>query len=285
MNRKSGDPTTTPNPFIERYSMKRRTVLLSTILLLAGSQFLFSEIRDSKTLHRQAPLPEGKTVVVDNRNGNVEVLGWSKDSIDVTAEVEVRSRRHSDQERTLESVRIKIEPKGDRLMVEADSPEAEGGSGFWDWIFGKHIQVSIDFHIRVPDKSDLNLETANGNVRVKEVQGRLRLESTNGNVEAEGASGTVEAETTNGNAEVRCGILKAVDRITCRTTNGDVSAVLSEKTEADVEMSTVNGKVNCGFPITVQGGISSNRIHGRIGQGGGTIHLSTVNGNARLSKE
>jgi len=265
--------------------MKRRTVLFSAILLLAGAGFLFSEIRDSKTLHQQASLSQGKTVVVDNRNGNVKVLGWNKDSIDVIAEVEVRSRRHSDLERTLESIRIKIEPKGDRLVVEADSPEAEGGSGFWDWVFGRRIQVSIDFHIRIPERSDLNLETTNGNVNVNDVQGRLKLGSTNGNVEAEGASGTVDAETTNGNATIRCGTFGAVDRISCRTTNGDVSAVLSDKSEAEVEISTVNGKVNCEFPVTVQGGISNNRIRGRIGQGGGTIHLSTVNGNVHLSKE
>jgi hypothetical protein len=265
--------------------MKRRTGMFSAILLLTGAGLLFSEIRDSKTLHQQASLSQGKTVIVENRNGNVKALGWNKDSIDVVADVEVRSRSRRDLERTLESIRIKIEPKGDRLVVEADTPEAEGGSGFWDWVFGRRIQVSINFHIRVPERSDLNLETLNGNVRVNGVQGRLKLGSTNGNVEAEGVSGTVDAGTTNGNATVRCGTFGAVDHISCRTTNGDVSAVLSEKSEAEVDMSTVNGKVNSEFPVTIQGGISNNHIRGRIGPGGGMIHLSTVNGNARLSKE
>jgi hypothetical protein len=270
---------------MERSKMKRTSIHFSAILLLAWAGLLFSEIRESKTIHQQASVSQGKTVIVKNRNGNVKVVGWNKDSIDVVADVEVRSRRHSDLERTLKAIRIKIEPMGDRLEVKADSPEAEGGSGFWDWIFGRHIQVSINFHIRIPEKSDLNLETTNGNVNVNGMQGRLRMESTNGNVEAEGTSGTMEAETTNGNATVRCGILGTFDRISCRTTNGDVSAVLSDKSQAEVEMATVNGKVDCDFPVTVQGGISKNRIRGRIGQGGGTIHLRTVNGNVRLEKE
>jgi lia operon protein LiaG len=152
-------------------------------------------------------------------------------------------------------------------------------------VFGRHIQVSIDFQVRIPERSDANLETANGNVRAEGVQGRLRLGSTNGNVEAADVQGDVDASTTNGNAEVRCGNLKADDRISCRTTNGDATAVVTDKTEAEVELSTVNGQVHCDLPVTVQGGISDRRIRGRIGQGGGSVHLSTVNGNVRLGKE
>jgi hypothetical protein len=245
--------------------MKRGTTAFSAILLFIGTGLLLAEIHESKTLYKRAALAKGKTVVLENRNGNVTVTGWSKDSLDVVAEVEVRSRRRSELEKTLENIRIRIEPKADRLVIEADSPEFEGGSGFWE--------------------SDANLETANGNVRAEGVQGRLRLGSTNGNVEAADVQGAVDASTTNGNVEVMCGNLKADDRISCRTTNGDATAIVSEKTEAEVELSTVNGQVHCDLPVTVQGGISDKRIHGRIGQGGCKIHLSTVNGNVRLSKE
>jgi DUF4097 and DUF4098 domain-containing protein YvlB len=265
--------------------MNRRIIALSVILLFAVSGLLFSEIRDSRTLHEQQALAKGKTVVLDNRNGNVTVTGWDRDSVDVVAEVEVRCRRRSELERTLENIRIRIEPKADRLVIEADSPEIEGGSGFWEWVFGRRIQVNINFHVRVPENSNVNLETANGNVRAEDLQGRLRLGSTNGNVEAAGVHGSVDVSTTNGNAEVNCAGLKSGDRITCSTTNGDAGAVVPADTQAEVEMSTVNGQVHCDLPVTVQGGISDRRIRGRIGQGGGSIRIGTVNGNARLTKE
>ena len=82
-----------------------------------------------------------------------------------------------------------------------------------------------------------------------------------------------------------CGRLNADDRISCHTTNGDASATVPANTEADVELSTVNGQVHCDLPVTVQGGISDRRIRGRIGQGGASIRLGTVNGNVRLSTE
>lgn len=265
--------------------MKRSTMAISAILLFVGTGLLFAEIRESKTLHKQVALAKGKTVVLDNRNGNLTVTGWNRDSVDVVAYVEVRSRRRSDLEKIIESVRIKMEQEADRLVIEADSPESEGGSGFWDWVFGRHTQVSIDFEVRIPERSDLTVETLNGNVGVDGVQGKIRMGSTNGNVEAEAVQGAVDASTTNGNVEVSCGNIKTDERISCRTTNGDATVVVSDKTEADVELSTVNGQVHCDLPVTVQGGISDKRIHGRIGQGGGKIHLSTVNGNVRLSRE
>jgi hypothetical protein len=265
--------------------MKRRIIAWSAILLFAVSGLLFSEIRDSRTIHVQQPLARGKTVVIENRNGNLTVTGWDRDSVDVVAEVEVKGRRRSDLERTLEDIRIRIEPKADRVVIEADSPDFEGGSGFWDWIFGKHLQMSIDFHVRIPERSDASMETTNGNVSAEGLQGKLSLGSTNGNVEAAGVHGSVDASTTNGNAEVNCAGLKADDRISCTTTNGDASAVVPVDTQAEVELSTVNGQVRCDLPVTVQGGISDRRIRGRIGQGGGSIRIGTVNGNASLSKE
>jgi hypothetical protein len=75
--------------------MKRGTAALSAVLLLVGTGLLFAEIRETKTLYKRAALAKGKTVVLDNRNGNVTVTGWSKDSVEVVAEVEVRCRRRS----------------------------------------------------------------------------------------------------------------------------------------------------------------------------------------------
>jgi hypothetical protein len=49
-------------------------------------------------------------------------------------------------------------------------------------------------------------------------------------------------------------------------------------------MSTVNGRFEINFPITIQGRLNPRRLRTRLGNGGRRIKLTTVNGNVELRK-
>ncbi len=54
---------------------------------------------------------------------------------------------------------------------------------------------------------------------------------------------------------------------------------------AEVEMSTVNGRVHTDFPMTVSGRIDPRRLRATIGDGSRRLRLRTVNGNVELRKQ
>jgi DUF4097 and DUF4098 domain-containing protein YvlB len=62
------------------------------------------------------------------------------------------------------------------------------------------------------------------------------------------------------------------------TVNGGITLQLP----ADLEARTTNGTIATDFPITVDGGLSSRRLTGRIGRGGRQLRVRTVNGSIRL---
>jgi hypothetical protein len=47
-------------------------------------------------------------------------------------------------------------------------------------------------------------------------------------------------------------------------------------------MTTVNGGITTDFPITIQGRWGPRTASGRIGAGGGDLHMTTVNGSLAL---
>jgi len=53
---------------------------------------------------------------------------------------------------------------------------------------------------------------------------------------------------------------------------------------ADIEAGTVNGGIETDFPITVRGRFMNRRMSGRVGSGGRTLEMETVNGSIRLRK-
>jgi DUF4097 and DUF4098 domain-containing protein YvlB len=136
----------------------------------------------------------------------------------------------------------------------------------------------------VPRKSNLDLETLNGGIRIEDVAGEIRAEATNGGLKLAQLAGDVDVHTTNGGLTVELSGKKwDGDGLDASTTNGGVKVWIPEDYNADLETGTVNGSVNFDFPITVQGKISK-RIKATLGDGGPKIRITTTNGGVRLKK-
>jgi len=54
--------------------------------------------------------------------------------------------------------------------------------------------------------------------------------------------------------------------------------------DAEVDLSTVNGRFLTDFPVTISGRIDPRRLRATLGKGGPRIRLSTTNGNVELRK-
>jgi hypothetical protein len=241
--------------------------------------------RLSKDLKKTVYFRPGGKVRLNNTNGQISVTPWDKDSVEVYAEIEVRAGSQGDAEALMNRVEILIEQHSDRLLVEADYPKAMGGDGLWDWIFGRKPKVKVEFWLRVPSKTDLQLKSVNGGVQVRDVEGSASLRTTNGSVDADGIEGSVSARTVNGRIQVGLNHVDVDGEMSFHTTNGSIRLYLPEDIEADIEASTTNGSISTDFPMEVRGKFNRKRVRGRINGGGGFIDLHTVNGSIQISEE
>ena len=265
--------------------MKRKRLQLLALVFIVGNLGLLQGSTQTKEFKKSFGFRPGGEVAVKNVNGNIHVRSWDVDSVEVFAEIEVKAGSRRDAEEFMKRVKIVTDLRRGRLSVEPDYPKSRGGGGFLDWIFGRKPQVKVEFWVRVPGKTDLQLKSVNGNVKVRDVAGRAEFGTTNGSIEAEGMEGAVDAHSVNGGIRVE---LREVDRheeMSFHTTNGSIKIYLPSDVEADIEASSVNGGISTDFPLEVRGKFNRKRIRGRINGGGGLIDLHTVNGSIRLYEE
>ncbi len=141
--------------------------------------------------------------------------------------------------------------------------------------------VQVDFTVRVPAGVVFEGHTVNGGVEAVDLAGPVTLGTVNGGVRLETDAGNARASTVNGS-------ITAVVRSTgsrslrFRTVNGGITVSLPRGLNADFEARTVNGSISTDFPIQVVGRMNPRRLSGRIGQGGRSLELETVNGSIRL---
>jgi len=210
--------------------------------------------------------PQG-TFTLENVNGAVQVDTWKEPSVRI--EAEKRGSRWA-----LERMRVEVRGEGSRVEVVTRQPR--------HFFFGRGGQV--EYHVTVPERARVEVETTNGVVRVRGTSGALRAATTNGGVEVEDASGPVEASTTNGGIRAGFRVAPAEGWTRFSTTNGSVTLALPAAVSGEFAASTVNGGIDTDFPLKVSGGPGGRRLRGQLGDGKARFDVRTVNGSIRIRK-
>jgi DUF4097 and DUF4098 domain-containing protein YvlB len=113
---------------------------------------------------------------------------------------------------------------------------------------------------------------------VEDVSGDMELETRNGPLALRNLAGNVRARTTNGPLSITLGgNAWSGAGLDAQTSNGPLSIRIPEGYSANLEAGTNNGPMSLGFPVTVVGRIGRN-ISTDLGSGGTTIRAVTRNG-------
>ena len=164
---------------------------------------------------------------------------------------------------------IRIAWEGSRLS--ADGPDT-----------GRRESWSVSYEIKVPEKTDLDLQTVNGGIDVEGVSGDIRFQAVNGGVHLAGVGGEVRGATRNGGLQIELdGGRWSGTGLDARTTNGGVTVSIPRGYSAELETGTVNGGFDIDFPVMVQGRIG-HTLRTTLGEGGPPIRAMTTNGGVRI---
>lgn len=235
--------------------------------------------------------PGGRLTIV-NVNGDISIESWDRNEVKMKAEKRARAENVDEARLLLDKTTVRFDQTGNQIDIRTDAPKNPG----------RNRNVSVAYTVTVPKAVDLELKTANGRVDVDDVSGAVdakttngrigltgivgasQARTTNGNIELSDVLGPIEAKTTNGKIEVALsGVGDEPHDIRTRTTNGGIEVTLPIGLKANLKASTVNGKINTDFPVTVTGLISKS-VDGVINGGGRLIQLKTVNGSIRLKE-
>lgn len=260
---------------------KKLTAILIFLLIFTFSLSYAGIVR--KEFEKSYSVKLGSQVILSNVNGEVQVLSWEKQEVKIQAKIKVTGGSQRELDEFIKQVEIEVDKGNNYLKIKANYPERGNGSGFLDWVFGdQKPEVSIDYVLNVPKKTDLDIKTVNGNIEVQAIDGNINLKSTNGQIEAQDLRGSIEAKTVNGAIEIDVLELSPTESISFGTVNGSIDLRLPAEIKATVDASCVNGGIETDFPLTISGKFVGKKVQGEINGGGASISLKTVNGSIQL---
>ncbi|MEO6528040.1 MAG: hypothetical protein ABIP93_15575 [Gemmatimonadaceae bacterium] len=263
----------------------RPCAALAALVLLAAPAALAAQDRQrEKAFSFNERVPAGEWVRVRNVNGEIRVGSSSSDRVEI---VGTKSWRRGDPS----AVRIESRKTGDGgilVCVFYTENASCSESGYQSRNEGRNRNnnndVAVEFEVRVPKGVKVGMWSVNGQVRVDGATDEVIAGTVNGGVDATSTGGPVRASTVNGSVHARMGRLTGDEDLDFSSVNGSVVAEFGTDIDANIELSTVNGRFQTDWPVTITGRVDPRHLRATLGKGGRRIRLSTVNGNVELRK-
>jgi hypothetical protein len=215
------------------------------------------------------PLLPAGSVRVENVQGDITIEGWDR------AEVQVAViKKAGGPEANPDDVHIDVESHAQRLVLRTVYPGQSAES------------VRVDYRLRVPRQVRLErLRTVDGSIKVKQIEGSVDARTLNGNIEQLEVSGSVVARAINGNIAVALRALPEPPApVDLDTVNGSVFLSLPSQANADLQLSTVAGRVDSRYTFTVSDVPGDTTWRSRLGRGGTVVRLRTIRGDIRVTE-
>jgi len=254
--------------------MNRRNQLIYSLLalLLAGGCKILGE-RKIVRISKQWPAAGVQRVEVNEVDGTINIE--AADTNQITMEAVVRTRVPGKPNEENQGF-FKTALDGDTLTIGRKSEHR------WGIHFGlSGDEYFVTYNLRVPSTVALELQTINGKIDTRGVDGETRATTVNGVVDIT-TSGTNEVEAKAVNGIIRAHFLTDFHGASFKTVNGRVIATLPPTASFTGDFTQVNGDVEAAFPLNIHSHPGSRRVSGEVNGGRYSLHIVTVNGDIKV---
>ena len=264
-------------------ALRSPAAVAALVLALAPAVLGAQDRQSERAFTLNERIPAGQWLRVRNVIGEVRVRAATGDRVEI---VGTKSWRRGDP--AMVRIEQRKSPDGSILVcafwTENATCDEDGYRSRGEGRSNRNNDVAVDFEIRLPRGVNVGAWSVNGEVSVDGATGVVTAGSVKGSVDATSSGGPVQASSVNGTVHARMGRVGGTEDLNFSSVNGNVIAEFGEDIDAQVELSTVNGRFQTDWPVTISGRVDPRRLRATIGKGGRRIRMSTVNGNVELRK-
>lgn len=219
-------------------------------------------------------LNPGGTISLENYYGDIEILGWDKDEVEVLAE-EGRGGYYRGYVRFygLGSPRLKIDLDKFDNFLKIKTPD-----------LGEMNDVrTIHYFLNVPRSIHLkDIRNKSGDIVISDLYGQINIDQEEGDVKIENYSGSCEISLKSGSVQAEFLDLRKEDEIRITLQEGDMTLFFQPEASFRLEASAPNGNISSEFDLGQL--LPAKRISAQTSDGKSILSLTSFNGDIILKK-
>lgn len=237
----------------------------------------------------------GTVSVVGAPQGSVTIVGWEKNQVEVTAEIEVQAENEADLAQLAQVNSIAFDPSSTVhvSILTLGMHDKEYMKKNWKK-FPKRLQSmpwKIDYVINVPMYSDIDLTLGKGALKISGIDGSMTIKAAETDADLDLTGGMINATFGAGNVNVRINSRSWRGRnMNVNMTKGNLNVILPADFNADIDASVIRqGEVRSTHPAVKEREerkkFTPTNMNARAGNGGALLSFVMGDGNVLISEK
>lgn len=271
-------------------------LLLASVIPVASQKSVAPEIQlltRSTTRRETRRFSYGGTVtLIAAPRGSVTVEGWSRNEVELTADIELKGPTEADLDQLATVNSFVFDEDLNHLSVLT--------TGTHDRVFMKraaknfpkkllNLPWKIDYRLRVPANTDLEINAGHGDVKLSGIEGAMRVSATESDTALSLTGGVVSTTVTAGSITLTIAARSwrgsgADLRIASGTINVDLLPGFSGDIDADILRTGKIVNTYEGLESREKPGITERIVRARAGSGGAYFKFTVGDGTVNIRK-
>jgi hypothetical protein len=284
-----------------------RVVLYSIIVMMLLSSFAFSQQKDKKqqttapaappalkrttTRNEKRRLGYGSTItILGAPAGSITIEGWNKSEVEITAEIELQADTEEDLARLAQVNTFTLDEDSNHLRIISTGTHdkkfmKKAAKDFPKTLLG--LPWKIDYRIRVPQMSDLRINSGRGAINLSGVEGLIGIEALESEAQLTLTGGVVSATIGGGKVNVNLPTRSWRGRgLEVRLALGDLTVQLPANFSGDINAEVLRtGKLENNYAALTpreRTKPTERLIQGRAGAGGAVLVFTVGDGTINI---
>ncbi|MDT7830019.1 hypothetical protein RQM65_15230 [Pricia sp. S334] len=127
-----------------------------------------------KKIKREFDVASDALLAVNNSYGNLNITSWNENRILIEVHVKTSGNREDKVQEKLDEIQIEFENSSNRVSARTILNKNESGWG-WNWGRNNNVDMQIDYTIKLPVKSKVDLNNDYGSITLDRVDGHAKI--------------------------------------------------------------------------------------------------------------
>jgi DUF4097 and DUF4098 domain-containing protein YvlB len=249
----------------------KKLCLAFAVLALAAP---VARAQETEHVSKTVRLEPGGTLRLKSFSGRVTISASDR------SEVVIDAARRGTRAR-LDHIKLDVSTQGSTVVVDANRRDPD-----WRRWFDNNNVVETDFDIKVPRRTNLDVNVFSAPVSIEGVEGSHNVHGFSSRVSLNDVTGSVQAHTFSGSVEIRVKGWQDGQNIDVDTFSGNITLHVPDSARGTVTFNSFSGRLNSELPLVLH---SSNRrslraeFGGNAGSGG-NLRFKTFSGSVRIDR-
>lgn len=134
----------------------------------------------SKTIKKEYSVSSDATVDINNKYGNVNIITWDKNSVEITIEITVKGNDLSTVEKKLRAIDVAFNANSNMVSAKTMFEKSSRSWSFW----GKSNNASykVNYTVKMPKSNNVKVNNDYGNILLNEIDGTANINCDYGKI-------------------------------------------------------------------------------------------------------